>query len=130
MDQAPGARARPDARPHGAHPECAAAFSASPGRHRPGHGQHAPCPGHVHADRVRLEQSAEAELRGHIVQAFAGYDLLGRDGDSLVFFARKADGSTVSPVMPFGALREMSDVDLEALYVHLKGLTSHVAAAR
>lgn len=42
----------------------------------------------------------------------------------------RPDGSTVSPVMPFGALREMSDVDLEALYVHLKGLTSHVAAAR
>jgi hypothetical protein len=32
--------------------------------------------------------------------------------------------------MPFGALREMSDVDLEALYVHLKGLSSQMASAR
>lgn len=35
---------------------------------------------------------------------------------------RRPDGSAVSTVMPFGALSEMSDVDLEALYLHLRGL--------
>ena len=46
------------------------------------------------------------------------------DAKSFVTMMRsgvRPDGSTVSPVMPFGALREMSDVDLEALYMHLKG---------
>lgn len=55
------------------------------------------------------------------------------DAESFVAMMRsgvRPDGSTVSPVMPFGALREMSDVDLEALFVHLKGLSSQMAAAR
>ncbi|WP_341890270.1 c-type cytochrome [Variovorax sp. YR752] len=41
---------------------------------------------------------------------------------SMMRSGRRADGSAVSGVMPFGALKEMSDVDLEALYLHLKGL--------
>lgn len=41
---------------------------------------------------------------------------------SMMRSGQRADGSAVSSVMPFGALKEMSDVDLEALYLHLKGL--------
>ena len=33
---------------------------------------------------------------------------------------KRPDGSAVSPVMPFAALREMSPVDVQALYLHLK----------
>ena len=35
---------------------------------------------------------------------------------------KRPDGSAVSPVMPFAALREMSEVDVQALYLHLKTL--------
>lgn len=35
---------------------------------------------------------------------------------------RRPDGSAVSPVMPFGSLRELSDLDAQALYDHLKRL--------
>jgi mono/diheme cytochrome c family protein len=35
---------------------------------------------------------------------------------------KRPDGSTVSPVMPFVALKEMNDTDLQALYVHLKSV--------
>jgi mono/diheme cytochrome c family protein len=41
---------------------------------------------------------------------------------SMMRSGRRPDGSAVSTVMPFGALKEMSDVDLEALYLHLQGL--------
>jgi mono/diheme cytochrome c family protein len=40
---------------------------------------------------------------------------------SMMRSGRRPDGSAVSPVMPFGALKEMSDVDLQALYLYLKG---------
>jgi mono/diheme cytochrome c family protein len=35
---------------------------------------------------------------------------------------KRPDGSAVSPVMPFLALKEMNDTDLRALYVHLKAV--------
>jgi mono/diheme cytochrome c family protein len=35
---------------------------------------------------------------------------------------KRPDGSAVSSVMPFAALRTMSDVDVRALYLHLKSL--------
>jgi mono/diheme cytochrome c family protein len=35
---------------------------------------------------------------------------------------RRPDGSAISPVMPFGSLRELSTVDAHALYDHLKRL--------
>ena len=35
---------------------------------------------------------------------------------------KRPDGSTVSPVMPFAALGAMSDVDVRALYLHLRAL--------
>jgi len=35
---------------------------------------------------------------------------------------KRPDGSEVSKVMPFGSLRELSDVDANALYLHLKSL--------
>lgn len=37
---------------------------------------------------------------------------------------KRPDGSAVSPVMPFTSLREMSDVDVRALYLHLKSMPS------
>ncbi|MFT3955100.1 MAG: c-type cytochrome [Piscinibacter sp.] len=42
---------------------------------------------------------------------------------------KRPDGSAVSPVMPFGALKEMSDVDLQALYLHLQGLAPRAAGS-
>lgn len=39
---------------------------------------------------------------------------------SMMRSGQRPDGSAVSPVMPFGALKEMSDVDLQALYLYLK----------
>jgi mono/diheme cytochrome c family protein len=35
---------------------------------------------------------------------------------------RRPDGSAVSPVMPFGSLRQMNDTDLRALYAYLKSV--------
>ena len=35
---------------------------------------------------------------------------------------KRPDGSAVSPVMPFSALKAMSDTDVQALYLHLKRL--------
>lgn len=48
---------------------------------------------------------------------------------SMMRSGKRPDGSAVSPVMPFGALKEMSDVDLEALYLHLQGLAPRAAAS-
>ncbi|HKX93797.1 MAG TPA: cytochrome c [Methylibium sp.] len=42
----------------------------------------------------------------------------------------RPDGSPVSPVMPFGALAKMSDVDLQALHVYLKTLAPRAAGGR
>lgn len=42
---------------------------------------------------------------------------------------RRPDGSAVSEVMPFGALREMSDVDLAATFLHLKSLPPRAAGS-
>ena len=36
---------------------------------------------------------------------------------------KRPDGSAVSPVMPFVALKELNDVDTQALYLHLKTLS-------
>ena len=55
------------------------------------------------------------------------------DAKSFVAMMRsgvRPDGRPVSPVMPFATLREMSDVDLEALYLHLRGLSAQLADAR
>ncbi|MBX3607074.1 MAG: c-type cytochrome [Piscinibacter sp.] len=41
---------------------------------------------------------------------------------SMMRSGRRPDGSAVSPVMPFAALKEMNDTDLQALYLHLKRL--------
>jgi hypothetical protein len=35
---------------------------------------------------------------------------------------RRPDGSAISPVMPFGSLRQMNDTDLRALYAYLKSV--------
>jgi mono/diheme cytochrome c family protein len=42
---------------------------------------------------------------------------------------RRPDGSAVSPVMPFVALKELNDTDLKALYLHLKGLPPRAAGS-
>nr|WP_229256454.1 c-type cytochrome [Duganella lactea] len=39
----------------------------------------------------------------------------------------RPDGSRVSPAMPFASLREMNDVDIEALYAYLKTLKPRAA---
>ncbi len=54
------------------------------------------------------------------------------DAKSFVAMMRsglRPDGSAVSTVMPFGALSEMSDVDLEAIYLHLKQLAPRAAGS-
>jgi len=43
---------------------------------------------------------------------------------------RRPDGSAVSPVMPFGGLKEMSETDVRALYLHLKGVPSRPSGQR
>ena len=43
---------------------------------------------------------------------------------------RRPDGSTVSPVMPFGGLKEMSETDVRALYLHLKGVPPRPSGQR
>ena len=50
--------------------------------------------------------------------------VMGRYRDPTSFAAmlktgKRPDGSAVSPVMPFASLREMSEVDVQALYLHL-----------
>ncbi len=42
----------------------------------------------------------------------------------------RPDGSRVSPVMPFGALAKMSDVDLQALHAYLRTLAPRAAGGR
>ncbi len=42
---------------------------------------------------------------------------------------KRPDGSAVSPVMPFLALKEMNDTDLQALYLHLKALPARAAGS-
>ena len=43
---------------------------------------------------------------------------------------KRPDGSAVSPVMPFGSLREMNDTEVKALYAHLKRLAPVAAGNR
>jgi mono/diheme cytochrome c family protein len=43
---------------------------------------------------------------------------------------KRPDGSAVSGVMPFGALKELNDVDVQAIYLHLKQLKPLPAGAR
>lgn len=43
---------------------------------------------------------------------------------------KRPDGSAVSPVMPFAALAQMSDVDVEAMYLFLKTLPPRPAGQR
>jgi mono/diheme cytochrome c family protein len=42
---------------------------------------------------------------------------------------KRPDGSAVSPVMPFVALKEMNDTDLQAIYLHLKSLPPRAAGS-
>ena len=37
---------------------------------------------------------------------------------------KRPDGSSVSKVMPFVSLKEMNEVDVRALYLHLRSLPS------
>jgi mono/diheme cytochrome c family protein len=43
---------------------------------------------------------------------------------------RRPDGSAVSPVMPFGGLKEMNETDVRALYLHLKGVPPRPSGQR
>jgi mono/diheme cytochrome c family protein len=43
---------------------------------------------------------------------------------------KRPDGSAVSPVMPFTALKEINDVDTQALFLHLKSLAPIAAGNR
>ena len=43
---------------------------------------------------------------------------------------KRPDGSAISPVMPFGMLKEISDTDAQALYLHLKALPPKPAGNR
>jgi hypothetical protein len=43
---------------------------------------------------------------------------------------KRPDGSAVSPVMPFEALAQMSDTDIDATYLYLKSLTPRKAGGR
>jgi mono/diheme cytochrome c family protein len=43
---------------------------------------------------------------------------------SMLKSGKRPDGSAVSPVMPFLSLREMTDVDVRALYLHLTTMNS------
>jgi mono/diheme cytochrome c family protein len=43
---------------------------------------------------------------------------------------KRPDGSAVSPVMPFEALKELNDTDVKALFLHLKSLPPVQVAAR
>jgi hypothetical protein len=52
---------------------------------------------------------------------------MARYGDAQSFAAmlrsgRRPDGSAVSPVMPFASLKELSEVDVNAVYAYLKTL--------
>ena len=42
----------------------------------------------------------------------------------------RPDGSAISTVMPFGSLKAMSDIDLEALFLYLKSLAPRAAGSR
>jgi mono/diheme cytochrome c family protein len=42
---------------------------------------------------------------------------------------KRPDGSAVNPAMPFGMLKAMSDVDVQALYLHLKTLPPKATGA-
>jgi mono/diheme cytochrome c family protein len=55
------------------------------------------------------------------------------DADSFKAMLRtgkRPDGSAVSAVMPFGALKELNDVDTQALYLHLKTLAPKASGNR
>lgn len=43
---------------------------------------------------------------------------------------KRPDGSAISPVMPFAALKQISDVDAQALFLHLQGLPPVPAGQR
>ena len=43
---------------------------------------------------------------------------------------KRPDGSAVSTVMPFGGLKAMSETDVRALYLHLKGVAPQPAGQR
>lgn len=49
---------------------------------------------------------------------------------SMMRSGQRPDGSAVSTVMPFGSLKAMSDVDLEALFLHLRSLAPRAAGSR
>ena len=43
---------------------------------------------------------------------------------------KRADGTAVSPVMPFAALKELNDTDLKALHLYLKSLSPRPVGGR
>jgi len=61
--------------------------------------------------------------------------VLPRYADAQAFTAmlrtgKRPDGSAISPVMPFAALKEINDVDAHALFLHLQGLPPVPAGRR
>lgn len=61
--------------------------------------------------------------------------VMGRYADAAQFRAmlatgRRPDGSQISPVMPFEALRAMHQTDTDALYLHLRALPARPAGQR
>jgi mono/diheme cytochrome c family protein len=60
---------------------------------------------------------------------------MARYADGAAFMAmlrsgKRPDGSAISPVMPFAALKELNDTDAQALFLHLKSLPPVQVAAR
>jgi len=49
---------------------------------------------------------------------------------SMLRTGKRPDGSAVSPVMPFASLAALNDTDVQALYLHLKGLAPRPAGQR
>lgn len=49
---------------------------------------------------------------------------------AMLHSGKRPDGSTISPVMPFGSLRQMNDVDMRALHSYLLTLPPRAAGGR
>lgn len=63
---------------------------------------------------------------GSALARYAGVDAFA----AMLRTGKRPDGSAVSPVMPFGSLREMNDTEIKALYAHLKRLAPVAAGNR
>ena len=63
---------------------------------------------------------------GSVMQRYPSADLF----MAMLRSGQRPDGSAISPVMPFPALREMSEVDVRALYAYLQTLEPRVEGGR